>query len=130
MEKLKIRMGSFDKALLTLDQILNEPFSVIVRDASIQRFVYTFETCWKAAKCYLQEVKGMSCGSPKNCFRSAGTAKLISIENVETWLAMTDDRNLTSTYIEEIATSIYNKLPAYNALMYEILNEMKRNIET
>ncbi len=39
MEKLKI--NSFGNALITLDEILGEKKSVIVRDATIQRFEYT-----------------------------------------------------------------------------------------
>ena len=38
MGKLKIRMESFVHALLTLDEILDEPFSVVARDASVRRF--------------------------------------------------------------------------------------------
>jgi len=46
MENLKIK--NFGNALKTLEDILKEKKSGIVRDATIQRFEYTFEAMWKA----------------------------------------------------------------------------------
>ncbi len=51
MEKLKI--DSFGRALTSLEEILKEKENTIVRDATIQRFEYTFEAMWKALKFYL-----------------------------------------------------------------------------
>jgi hypothetical protein len=42
MERLTLKYTDSVKALQTLREILKEPFSVIVRDAAIQRFEYTF----------------------------------------------------------------------------------------
>ncbi len=41
-------LGSTEKALKTLKAITEEPYSVIVRDAAIQRFEYTSETFIRA----------------------------------------------------------------------------------
>ncbi len=39
---------------------------------------------------------------------------------------MTDDRNLTShTYIEEIAKTIYQKLPIYYQIMRELFDKIQ-----
>ncbi len=43
MEKIKFLSDNAGKALETLKEIVNTPFSVIVRDAAIQRFEYNFE---------------------------------------------------------------------------------------
>jgi hypothetical protein len=43
MEKIEALARDTQKALDTFEEILNEPFSVIVRDAAIQRFEYSFE---------------------------------------------------------------------------------------
>ena len=53
MEKLSDRLVSCQRAVATLDEILQTPTSVIVRDASIQRFEYSFESLWKLLKAYL-----------------------------------------------------------------------------
>ncbi|NOR64537.1 MAG: hypothetical protein GQ468_00805 [Candidatus Scalindua sp.] len=38
----------------TLKEILDEPFSVLVRDATIQRFEYTFESLWKFLRSFMK----------------------------------------------------------------------------
>ena len=55
MERLKLRYQDARRALSTFEEILAEPFSVIVRDAAVQRFEYTFEAVWKFIKqCFKQ----------------------------------------------------------------------------
>jgi len=56
VEKLRQRLKSCKNALDTLDEALQMPFSVIVRDGSIQRFEYSFESTWKLLKRYLAQV--------------------------------------------------------------------------
>ncbi len=43
MERLELRHSDTIRAMEILKEILDEPFSVIVKDATIQRFEYTFE---------------------------------------------------------------------------------------
>lgn len=57
MERVKERLLTAGKALRSLAEILKEPRTAIVRDASIQRFEYSFEAVWKAAQLYLREVE-------------------------------------------------------------------------
>ena len=59
MERLELKYSDALKALNTLKDILREPFSVIVRDAAIQRFEYTFEAFWKFIREYLKEEEGI-----------------------------------------------------------------------
>ena len=126
MEQLSKRITSCERALKTLAEILETPFSIIVRDVSIQRFEYSFESTWKMLKVYLKQQEGIVCNSPKRCFREALRAGLLSPEDVETCLAMTDDRNLTAhTYIEAIAEAIYEKLPVYLTVMRRTLDSVK-----
>ncbi len=122
MEELKERLYACQQALATLDEAVKMPFSVLVRDASIQRFEYSFESLWKLLKAYLSQHEGILCNSPKRCFREAFQVGLLSVEETETCLVMTDDRNLTShTYIEAVAEAIYRKLPSYLTVMHTLL---------
>jgi len=126
MRRLNDRLASCQRAVSTLDEILRMPVNVIVRDASIQRFEYSFESLWKLLKAYLDQHEGIVCHSPKSCFRKALTVGLLSVNEAETCLIMTDDRNLTShTYIEAIAEAIYRKLPSY----LEVMNRLRANIQ-
>lgn len=114
MEKLE----TADRALGTLEDILDEPLTTIVRDATIQRFEYSFEACWKALKEYLSEEEGVICNSPKSCFRAAFRVGLLNEEQIGHALAMTDARNTTShTYIEALAKSVYERSAGFSALM-------------
>ena len=127
MDKLNQRLQSCRQALDTLDAALAMSFSPIVRDGTIQRFEYTFESVWKLLKLYLAEQEGVICNSPKRCFREAFKASLLTAEEVAACLVMTDDRNLTShTYIEQVAEEIYRKLPRYAALMRRLLSQMEQ----
>ena len=130
MEKLKRRAEEVEKALKTLKEISEEPYSVVVRDAAIQRFEYTFEAFWKFLRDYLREAEGIRCNSPKSCFREALSAGLINEGQTTTCLEMTDDRNLTShTYIEELAEQIYKKINSYCELMGDIFKLVKSEFE-
>ena len=126
MERVKRRVEEAEKALRTLKEISQEPYSVIVRDAAIQRFEYTFEAFWKLLRDYLRETEGIRCNSPKSCFREALSVGLVSEEQTMTCLEMTDDRNLTShTYIEEVAEQIYRRIEGYCKVMEDIFNFVK-----
>ncbi len=121
MEKLKLRSETAIKALKTLEEIVDEPYSTIVRDASIKRFEYSFDIFWKLIKDYLRVQEGIECASPKSCFREAFKVGILSEEETVKILEMTDDRNLsTHTYDEEAIEGIYQKVRNYWKLMDDI----------
>ncbi len=127
MERLKLRFTDLNKALKTLKDILEEKYSIIVRDATIQRFEYTFEAFWKYVREYLKEKEGIYCNSPKRCFRELFSIGVFNTEETITQLLeMVDARNMTShTYKEEIAQLLYNKVETYYKLMEEIVLKLK-----
>lgn len=127
MEKL----NTASRALETLESILDEPFSEIVRDATIQRFEYSFEACWKSLKAYLAEEEGIVCNSPKSAFKAAFQTGLLDEEETGTALKMTDERNMTShTYIEEVARRVYAETPGFARLMRSLLGAMRVRLES
>jgi hypothetical protein len=70
MERTGERLALARRALGTLEELVSvPPASPLVRDAAIQRFEYTFEATWKAARVYLREVEGLEIGSPKGVVR-------------------------------------------------------------
>ncbi|TQD28366.1 HI0074 family nucleotidyltransferase substrate-binding subunit [Methanolobus vulcani] len=119
--KLEMNAKVAKRALDTLQEIMDEKYSVIIRDAAIQRFEYTFEAIWKLVKEYLLEREGVICNSPKSCFREAFKMHLINEDESMQALYMTDDRNMTThTYHEDVAEEIYKELSGYYALMNKI----------
>jgi len=126
LERLKIRYEDAKKAIRTLRDILQQPYSIIVRDAAIQRFEYTFEALWKFIKEYLKVKEGIICNSPKSCFREVFTIGIIKEDETIKLLEMTDDRNMTShTYKEEVAQIIYGKLKEYSELIEDIIRRFE-----
>lgn len=125
MKLFQEKLESAVKALMTLEEALNTDYSVLIQDASIQRFEYTTEAVWKCLQSYLKEFEGILCASPKACFREAKKVKLLDEEAVNLALEMIDDRNLTShTYHEEVAEMLYKHLPQYALLMKNILSQI------
>jgi nucleotidyltransferase substrate binding protein (TIGR01987 family) len=97
------RISVFTQALARLDEALARPEDPIVRDASIQRFEFTFEMAWKAVQAQAM-AEGIECVSPRDCFRTG--FRLGLVDNDARWMAMIEDRNRTThTYDEKAAIS-------------------------
>ena len=130
VERLKQLIKTSSTALVTLEILENEPFSIIVRDAAIQRFEYTSDLIWKTVRVYL-ESEGILCQSPKGCYRKAFKVGIISEEETILALAMVDDRNLTShAYREEIAAEIFQKIKGYTRIMRNIIDRVRELTES
>jgi nucleotidyltransferase substrate binding protein (TIGR01987 family) len=129
MERLTLKYKDALQALKTFGEILKQPFSIIVRDAAIQRFEYTFEALWKFIKEYLKEREGIISNSPKSCFRELLSLGFLTEEETVNFLEMTDRRNDTShTYKEEVAQIIYGKIPGYFSGMEKLLQKFQQTL--
>jgi nucleotidyltransferase substrate binding protein (TIGR01987 family) len=127
MERLELKYSDTVKALQTLQAIGNEPFSIIVRDAAIQRFEYTFEAFWKFIKEYVKEEEGIIANSPKAVFKELFVLGFCSEEETVRLLEMTDKRNDTShTYREAVAQAIYERTNEYANLMAQVLERIRK----
>lgn len=126
MARADQRIATALQALATLDELAHQPSSDIVRDASIQRFEYTFEATWKAAQAVLLDRFGIELASPKPVVRASLENGLLT-EEARTGLAMVDHRNLTAyTYNEELANEIFAQIPAYRRLLREWLERLAK----
>lgn len=125
MGTLNTSLATAHRALASLEAALAEPYGVIVRDACLQRFEYTFEAVWKLLKVWLHDQQGIDVGSPKACFRETLRVGLLTAEQVEQLLLMTDDRNLTShTYVEAVAQTVFSRIPGHARLMRALLGKL------
>jgi nucleotidyltransferase substrate binding protein (TIGR01987 family) len=129
MDRVTAQLASAERVLGTLNEALTMPSSVVVRDASIQRFEYTYEVCWKALKAYLADMEGVAAASPNQRFREALRVGLVSPEDAERLLGLSRDRHLTShTYVEAIAEQIARRLPAHAALLTHLLVALRERV--
>jgi len=127
--RLKFKINNAQKAFQTFEDILKEPYSVIIRDASTQRFEYTFEAVWKMLKELLKEDAGIIANSPKAVFREIFSAGWINEQETKMCLDMTDDRNETvHLYNDEIAANIFARLKKYCKLLKKILETAKEKV--
>ena len=121
---LTLVLPDFKKALATLDEAVQaDSNNTFVRDATIQRFEYSFELGWKTVKMYLADQYGETALSPKESFRLLGKHGELTMEEVEEFLKMVDDRNKTThTYDEQFIAALSQKIPFYAKLLNKVAN--------
>ena len=100
-----------------------------MRDATIQRFEYTFEALWKFLKAYLNEKEGVVANAPKSVFKAIFSAGFLTEDETVQYLEMTDRRNETShTYKEEVSQIIYQQVEGCAVLMEALLRKFKNKL--
>lgn len=82
---------------------LDQPKDEFTRDASIQRFKYTFDLACKILMRYLSTQAGIEEYNIKNVFRHAAQQHLIN--DVEVWFVFHKARNLTSHNSNEVTAN-------------------------
>lgn len=127
-ERFTERQADVRDSAARLAEAVAQPDSDLIRDATIQRFEFTFEVVWKTLKLYLER-QGYECGGPRTTLKKAFAENIFpNAEEAERWLLMLDDRNLTShAYDEELATRIYRSIVRDYA---PLLGKMAGKIQT
>ena len=126
MERLSERLAEARRALATFEELARRgERSIIERDAAIMRFAYTFEAVWKSAQLYLYEREGLEVGSPKQSIRASRRVGLLTDEQAESALSMTDDRNLVvHVYREAVASDLESRLHVHAVTLADWLGAM------
>ncbi len=123
MEKLR----RAEAALASLEAVLREPYSVIVRDATIQRFEYTSEALWKAVSDWLRTNESIEENHPRGCYRALFRIGAVDESLATQLLLSVEDRNRTShAYIEALAQSVFDNIPAHAAAFRKVLERLAR----
>lgn len=120
------RQQEFRQAAERLHEAVSQQGGDILRDAAIQRFEFTFETAWKTLQRYLQH-HGIETADPRQALKQAFALGLIATpEEADIWLAMLEDRNLTThTYREALAETIAAHIRAdYARLLRELAEKL------
>lgn len=109
MEKVKYMQRQYGKALETLQEaVFEKNINPYVKDATIQRFEYTYELAWNLIKAVLK-LKGLELRYPRDIFAEAFSSGWIN--NAETWDDMIEDRNMTAhTYKARNADKVYSSI--------------------
>lgn len=129
MDRLNERFAIARKTLVTFREALRAPATPMNRDASIQRFEYTYEAVWKAAQIYLRVCENLEVASPSTVTRACFQSAVLNADDARLALDMARDRNLTvHTYNEDLAEQIYSRLPGYADLMERWLRAMPERL--
>lgn len=128
---MKERLEEAQRAFATLDEIAHvERPSALQRDAALTRFAYTFEAVWKTTRQYLADHEGIDVASPKGCVRAARRVGVLTDEQSEAALVMTDDRNLlVHTYKEPLAVEVFSHLGAHATVLRAWLDAIRTHVE-
>ncbi len=128
-QTLTLKLAEFKKAIESLDEVLAKEKTAIIRDSVIKRFEYCFELGWKSAKIMLATKFGVEVFSPKEVFRTLKQNQLVSDEDAEQLLKMTDDRNdIIHTYKEALAEGLYTETKdRYHPLIKNLYTVIEKN---
>ena len=123
--RFELALGSFEKALSRLHEVLAENETEIVRDALIQRFEFTFEMAWKAMYRWLLARGALVSEEAFAVLPRAFANRLVL--NEEAWTELRKSRNLTAhTYKEALAIEVAALVRTRGvALFDELLGTLK-----
>jgi nucleotidyltransferase substrate binding protein (TIGR01987 family) len=128
LTKLQAQYNDLEKALKKLSEALKQPETELNRDATIQRFEFTFEMSWKVMQSIAKTNKPKLYGV-KAIIREAAALELIN--NPEAWLNFLEDRNLTvHTYKEELARQIYANVKKFPQFVEQLLSAAKTHLDS
>ncbi len=123
MTKLDAQYQNLQKALARLKEGIELPFSEVSRDATIQRFEFTFELSWKLMQSIVRENKPEVAGV-RTIIRVATDIGLIDDPLV--WFDFLDKRNLTvHTYEEAVAQMVYEAAKLFLPEVEKLVNRIK-----
>lgn len=113
-----------EKAFINLEKsIINPSPSDLERDGAIQRFEYSVELLWKAAKRVLKQ-NGIEAIAPKDVIREL--AYISWIDNPEDYIFFINLRNESShAYHEEVAKKVYGEIKRFYHLGIELIEMLK-----
>lgn len=128
MSKLKSQYQDLTKALKRLQEILKEPKTDIVRDATIKRFDIAFEAAGKIIHSVLK-LEGINVYGTKTIIRAAAQVGLI--DNPEAWFKFLETRMLTIyAYDDALAEKIFLKAEKFPKSVENLLAAAKVHLDS
>ncbi|MEW5907626.1 MAG: HI0074 family nucleotidyltransferase substrate-binding subunit [Patescibacteria group bacterium] len=122
-ERKDTLIEKFEEAFQRLEEAIKERPTQMNKDATIQRFEFTFELSWKAAQAFLKD-QGIVCKSPRDCFRKSADYGLI--KSPTPWFDFLKARNnIAHTYNQKMADRIYKKAIKFPNFAEKLLKNLK-----
>lgn len=134
--KFARKLNNLEASILNFrDSLTLEPalFSELVADniksGQIQKFEFTVELLWKTVQVFLNEVDGVDVVTPKSVAKEFVEAGYCDFETYELFIRAINDRNhLSHIYRQEMAETIWQRLPEYILMVEQLVYAMKSKI--
>lgn len=125
-DKLNLQFSQLVNALTRLKEARALPSTQINRDATIQRFEFTFELTWKLLQNFIRK-EGLQAFGPRDAIRAAAQFDLI--KDIDLWFDFLDARNLSShIYNEEMADDVYEIIQKFILEAEKLILKLKSRI--
>jgi nucleotidyltransferase substrate binding protein (TIGR01987 family) len=125
LRKREQKRDNFERALKQFEDFCESPITRPIEVAGlIQGFEFTFELAWKLLN-VLCGLKGVEVSGPRDTLKAAYSLSLVTDE--QSWLAMLEDRNLTThRYDEEFVNRLKQLLLTVYRQRFAELRELAR----
>lgn len=127
LTKIKSQISDLKNAFSRLKEALALRKTMINRDATIQRFEFTFELAWKLMQS-ANRYFGQECHSPRECIRIAAQNELIA--DPKPWFEYLEERNTAShVYDEAEADEVYEAAKKFKDDVSDLIKNVSEKIK-
>ena len=126
LTKTKKLLNDLRRAVERLKEALGAEPTQLNKDATIQRFEFTFELAWKLMQAMV-EAEAMEAFGPKNAIRRAAQVGVIA--NPEEWFKFLKARNLTThVYDQAMADMIYERAKEFPEVVQRLIEKAEEEL--
>ncbi|MBK5275029.1 MAG: nucleotidyltransferase substrate binding protein [Desulfuromonadales bacterium] len=130
LNDLEAALSNFREALTLEPSLFPELVADNIKSGQVQKFEFTVELLWKTIQVFLFEVDGVDAITPKSVAKEFVEAGHCDYEAYELLIRAINDRNqLSHIYRQEMAESIWKRLPEYVCLVEQIVRAMRSKIQ-
>jgi nucleotidyltransferase substrate binding protein (TIGR01987 family) len=131
MSDLEAALSNFRDALTLEPTLFPELVADNIKSGQIQKFEFTIELLWKTVQVFLFEVDGVDVVTPKSVAKEFVEAGYCNYYDYELFIRAINDRNqLSHIYRQEMAESIWQRLPEYVGMAEHIWGTMRAKSRT
>lgn len=126
LSDLEAALGNFRDSLTLEPSLFPELVADNIKSGQIQKFEFTIELLWKTVQVFLFEVDGIDVVTPKSVAKEFVEAGYCDYEIYELFIRAINDRNqLSHIYRQEMAETIWLRLPQLVPVIEQIIRAMK-----
>ena len=130
LNDLEAALANFRDSLTLEPTLFPDLVADNIKSGQIQKFEFTVELLWKTVQVFLYEVDGVDVITPKSVAKEFVEAGYCDYEAYELFIRAVNDRNqLSHIYRQEMAESIWQRLPEYVRMVEQIIHAMQSKLK-